>query len=316
LSDGNRQAAHSARLIFLLLSILFCPSSELRVIRQDCGINVEQQTWKDDVFHSDCTVGGPVLGGGNRVPLAEIAEHGSVTIIHSVFRRFDACIFKLTNAKTLSLFNVDFEGRTASRSWAVEYAKVEEIRAIDVAFTNVTGAGTIGRDGNIVDRRMMSLHNVQIEAVPLVQDLSLIRSVFHSVCADGRRVSDTKGASVFNVGTQEDCPVLRNMEIERFEVMSHAKSLFNGATDAFCLVEVSQFKDTTNTIVSGLPVYVEECSFSVSPEFHDSALVLNLGISIIGCSFHGFQTAVCQVSRKAKCWFVSLRSRTVRHAWT
>jgi hypothetical protein len=44
------------------------------------------------------------------------------------------------------------------------------------------------------------------------------------------------------------------MEIERFEVTSHGKSLFGGATDAFYLGEASQFKDTTNTIVSGLPV--------------------------------------------------------------
>jgi hypothetical protein len=73
--------------MFLLLSILFCPSSELRVIHQDCDIKIEQQTWKHNVFHSDCTVDGPVLGGGNHVPLAEIAEQGSVTIVHPCFDR-------------------------------------------------------------------------------------------------------------------------------------------------------------------------------------------------------------------------------------
>jgi hypothetical protein len=106
------------------------------------------------------------------------------------------------------------------------------------------------------------------------------------------------------------------MEIERFEVTSHGKSFLDGATDAFYLVETSQFKDRTTTIVSGVPVHVEGCSFSVSPEFHDSAIVLNLGISIIGRSSDGFETAVFQVSRKAKIRFVSLHLRTVRHAWT
>jgi hypothetical protein len=88
----------------------------------------------------------------------------------------------------------------------VEHAKVEEMLAIDVAFKNFTGAGTIGAYGHIVDCRMMSLHHVHIEAVTHVQDFSLIRSVFQSVDADGLKVGDSKGASVLNAEKQEDCP--------------------------------------------------------------------------------------------------------------
>jgi hypothetical protein len=54
----------------------------------------------------------------------------------------------------------------------VESAKVEEILAIDVAFKNLTGVGTIGGYCHIVDCRMMSLHHVHIEAVTHVQDFS------------------------------------------------------------------------------------------------------------------------------------------------
>jgi hypothetical protein len=75
----------------------------------------------------------------------------------------------------------------------VEYAKVEQILAIDVAFKNFTGAGTIGGYGHIVDCTVMSFHNFHIEAVTQGPDLPLIRSVFHSVYADRLKGSDSDG---------------------------------------------------------------------------------------------------------------------------
>jgi hypothetical protein len=89
--------------------------------------------------------------------------------------------------------------------------------------------------------------------VEQVSDQSLLVSRFDSFYVDGRTLIMCKGASVFNQVDHSVIPVLRNVEIDSFEITESGTSLFTGSTGAFFMIEASQFQETTDVIVPSVP---------------------------------------------------------------